>query len=265
MGRLIRDSQMAWLAGFTDGDGNIDIQLRGSAIVVRISWFQTERNNLVLGEIQDYLKTNLLINSYFEPKAQLNNIHGKKSHISRLRVYAKADSKLILESIAPYSIVKAPVIAKALRLLDSKMAYRGLPVDWDYIAGFTDSDGHISTTIDKRFNAEYKQHLVGWTQEDNASYVLYEIEEFLKTKNICCSNILITNPEFPSSLTRQLRLGQKFSREVLEEISPWLIVKGRVAKEAIVYLRKVEEEKVKYGRNYRAKKLRKEASECLAI
>lgn len=225
MGQLVRHPKWAYIAGFFDGDGNIDIQLRSSTvIVVRTNWFQSEPSSLVLKNIARFLDDEYFIKSYWHRMKTGKNFDGTYEDIINLRVNAKDDVRLILESMMPYLIVKAEEAWKALRLIGTNYSIKPYPVSWDYLAGFTDSDGHISTRVDRRNKKNYTYYTVGWSQLENNSYVLDEILEFLKDEGISCSDSETSSGE------RQITASQAFTEKILDEMLPWLTVKGRKAR-----------------------------------
>jgi hypothetical protein len=238
LGQRLRESQWAYMAGFLDGDGTINFEKRSPTnTVIKVGWCQSEPNLFVLRQIEEWLDKEYI-------RWGIHSWEAKSGITSQwLRIYNQADQRLALEGMWPYVIRKAPEAKKALSFLGSNLKVDWAGMDWDYLAGFTDSDGCIN---DQTLRG-YKQYRIHWTQKYEESFVLDEIKWFLEGQGIGVTEARVSS----NRSGRQIIASQKKTRFLLEKMYSHLIVKKKRAKMVMDYLREVEELKEQHGRNYR--------------
>jgi hypothetical protein len=108
--------------------------------------------------------------------------------------------------------------------LGSRQKPRKISIDWDYLAGFTDTDGHL--TQQRRWKNGGLTYRIGWTQKDKL--VLPEISEFLSGAGISSSLSYLHSRVWQLRVVRQ---GEILL--ALEEMLPYLVTKAAKAKQTI--------------------------------
>ena len=122
-------------------------------------------------------------------------------------------------------------------------------MDWSYLAGFTDGDGHISNCVrvGKNGNPQYIV-AISWGQEESAGAVLYEIQTFLAehgyAAHIYRNSTTQKNPQLQLNFHRIKQI-----EEVLRALEPFLIVKKVEARRAIEALEERKLLQARYGRH----------------
>jgi len=105
-----------WLAGFTDGDGCISMEVsKGRYRYSRIRWSQKESTSWVLDEILELLQK-------YDVKVTDRNfsvaIKGHKYPQRELCITNAADTRFVLRKLLPYLVVKRERAIEALEILD---------------------------------------------------------------------------------------------------------------------------------------------------
>ena len=209
MGQLLRDHDAAYLAGHLDGDGSITSNGNG---YFRVQWISTHL--LSLNEIERMLQSEHIT-------ARLKKVG---SNIYCLCIYRQDECKFALEWIAPYLVKKSDRAWMTLGELGSRQKPRKISIDWDYLAGFTDTDGHL--TQQRRWKNGGLTYRIGWTQKDKL--VLPEISEFLSGAGISSSLSYLHSRVWQLRVVRQ---GEILL--ALEEMLPYLVTKAAKAKQTI--------------------------------
>lgn len=216
MGQLIRDREAAYLAGHLDGDGTVLFEKRGTNTVVRVQWISTHRPSLAH------------VQSLLDGKGYWKQVGGSRTDIGCLCLYSKADCLAVLKRIAPYTVVKYNKAYEAIFTLGQTMEKQCNPIDWDYLAGFTDTDGHV--TQSRRWKNGGLSYKLGWTQKGDCT-VLAEIQEFLAENGITAHLYHIHSGVFQLMAMRQREVA-----EILQSMYPYLFTKSVKAKETMNYL-----------------------------
>jgi hypothetical protein len=106
----------AYLAGFTDGDGCITLQVKGQYVVPRIRWAQKEADSAVLDRIAEFLDTQGFKNggrSFSVARA------GHKYPQRELWITNNEDTRRALIEMLPYLVVKRDRAAEAVDVLNT--------------------------------------------------------------------------------------------------------------------------------------------------
>jgi len=108
---LIQPTQIAYIAGFLDGDGSIIMQLKprkdyvyGFQIKATVSFFQRRENRCVLEYIQSLLG--------------VGAIRNRPDGISEYNIEGLEPAKQVLELVRPYVILKRQLLVQAPSIID---------------------------------------------------------------------------------------------------------------------------------------------------
>lgn len=110
-------------------------------------------------------------------------------------------------------------------------------INWAYLAGFTDADGHISISHQKGCRPEQMDIRVEWSQRHSESWVLDEIEMFLASKGMKTHSRNYNNHTSRNLQTKLTLYRVEDCRKVLMAMSPYLIVKREPALRALEHLK----------------------------
>ena len=107
----MRDTTLAYIAGFLDGDGSVMLQLKprsdyayGFQIKVTVAFYQKQSNRSILEWLKDSL--------------QVGAIRDRNDGISEYDIEGFESVKFVLELIGPYVILKRAQVEQALQLIE---------------------------------------------------------------------------------------------------------------------------------------------------
>lgn len=209
MGQLIRDCEAGYLAGHLDGDGSITSNGNGYH---RLQWIST--HHLTLLEIQRMLSD----------EGVTAKLKPHSNSLECLCVYRQEDCRFALEKFAPYLVLKSQKAWRVLADLGSMTKERSVSIDWDYAAGFLDTDGHI--TQQSRWKNGSLTHWIGWTQKGENS--MAALEAFLVAKGFHTSKCYLHSGVWQLRVIRQKEVEQ-----VIRNMTPYLITKAAKAREVL--------------------------------
>ena len=127
---------------------------------------------------------------------------------------------------------------------DYRLNLKDKPLTWGYVAGFTDGEGCIFFR-----NYENRRGItvgISWSQAEDAAWVLCEIADFLRERDIVVSERVYDHPQLKCGEARRITVQrQEDVRHVLMHLLPYLIVK---LDDAIRCLEKLDEWQATKGR-----------------
>lgn len=222
-----------YVAGFYDAEGGIEFRTARS---IRLTISQHERNGFILDELEKFFDLYGILSargvSYSRPAGDQLNI----------RVASK-DAFLMLKKMAPYLIVQSNNTQTAFEAVGLAMPTKK-PMSWQYLAGFTDGDGHIGV----RFSKGCRQHRVIFAQSGKWDGVIDEIQEFLSQNGISSYRGL------SSVGAVSLTVSQYDVNSLLKKLRPYLVVTKEKSASAISYLSARERTNMNYKKRQEAKK-----------
>lgn len=121
---------------------------------------------------------------------------------------------------------------------------------WQYLAGFTDGDGCITRECSKR---TYAYARLRWAQRLDAGRVLEEIADFLRAEGlkVTARNFSVARQGHRYPQAELAISNADDTRQALEAMLPYLVVKRDRAIEALALLRIVHRFKQQFGNKYR--------------